>query len=185
MRCISPYPRYSIQVFEGKERVAIDDKSGVAYSYTIEKPVVANFQQGGLLDHEIEFALTKFNFSGLAEGVNPLTRIATFDTETYAMQNGLDEDGVAAIDQRLRHLAEQNPSEFIVIDQPAAEKPWPTYDEQSAEDVIFTRNLTDASPEKVRLYELEHEARQEVIDAMEALELEKAGVSEVIAGVSA
>lgn len=185
MRCISPYPRYSIQVFEGKERVAIDDKSGVAYSYTIEKPVIANFQQGGLLEHEIEWALTKFNYAGLAEGVNPLTRVATFDTETYAIQNSLSEEELAAVDARLRHLAELNPSEFVVVDQPAALKPWESYDEQSAEDVIFTRNLIDASPEKVRLYEIEHQARPEVIEAMEALELERAGVSEVVAGVSA
>lgn len=179
MRCISPYPRYSIQVFEGKEQVMMDTR-GHAFSHVISKPVVADFQQGGLLDHEIEVALTKFSFSGIPEGVNPLTRIASFDTLAYAEAHDLTEAEVEAVNARLRKLADLHPSEFVVVDQPAADKPWEAYDEQSAEDVIFTRNLTGISPEKVRLYELEHEGREEVIAAMEALEREAVEGGEIV-----
>lgn len=173
MRCLSPHSNYSIQVFEGVESI-LTDRDGRAFSHVTRKPTIANFQQGGMLDHELEYALTKFNFSGIPDGVNPLSRISVFDTEVYAIAHDLDPEELEAIDAKLRRLQEMNPSEFIIVDQPSADKPWEAYDEQSVEDVIYTRNLTGINPERVRLYEVEHEARPEIIEAMEALEAERA-----------
>jgi hypothetical protein len=82
MRCISPYSGYSITVFEGNEQIVVDAR-GYAQTVVLEKPVIANFERSGLLDNEIEAALTSFTFAGLPEGINPLTRIAVFDTEAY------------------------------------------------------------------------------------------------------
>lgn len=179
MRCLSPHSRYSIQVFEGVESI-LTDRDGRAFSHVTRKPTIAEFQQGGMLDHELEYALTKFNFSGIPDGVNPLTRIAVFDTEAYAVANDLTDDELAEIDRKLRLLQERNPSEFIIVDQPSAGKPWEAYDEQGVEDVIYTRNLTGINPERVRLYEIENQGRQEIIEAMTALEEERANGGEIV-----
>ena len=61
MRAISPHPKYSIQVIEGEENIVMDAR-GYAHTVDLKKPIVANFQQGGLLDYEIEVALARLRF---------------------------------------------------------------------------------------------------------------------------
>lgn len=171
MRCISPHANYSIQVIEGLETVMMDGR-GHAFTQVTNKPVIADFQQGGLLDHEIDSALTYFNFSGIPEGVNPLTKISSFDTESY-VQRFPEEEQLAIlekIDKRMRQLAEQNPGEFIVVDQPAAEKPWPTYDEDSAKDILQLQERMKFDPEVIRRYEVENQNRAEIVEKMFGIE---------------
>lgn len=171
MRCVSPLGGYSIQVFEGNEQVGIDQR-GVMHSVTLSKPVIANFEKGGLSDWEIEAVLTHFNFSGLPEGVNPLTRVAVFDTEAYVEQfpKADREDKLTAIDSRLRELQERFPSEFIIVDKPAVSVPWGSYDTDSVEEILTFQRRLGIDPEHIRLYEAEHERRQEVLDIMARLE---------------
>jgi hypothetical protein len=171
MRCLSPHTQYSIQVIEGNEQVVVDAR-GYAQSITLNKPVIANFQQGGLLDYEIEAALEYFNFSGLPEGVNPLTRIATFDTEGYVERFPQDQrdEMLIQIDARLRELQERHPGEFIIVEPPQVAKPWPSYDKDSVEDVLKFQERLQINPETIRLYESENQNRQKIIDAMFALE---------------
>lgn len=171
MRCISPHARYSIQVFEANEQVMMDAR-GHAFTQVVSKPVIADFDRGGLTDWEQLAALETFNFSGLPEGVNALTRIGTFDTEAFVMrypERERDEMQVQ-IDQRLRELQQRHPSEFIVVDPPVAERPWPSYDDNSVEDVLKFQEALRYSPEKIRLYELENKNRPELIEAMLRLE---------------
>ncbi len=167
MRCISPSPRYSIQVIEANEQVVVDAR-GFATSHVLKKPVIANFQQAGLLDHEIEAALEHFNFSGVPEGINPLTRIGVFDTEAYVQQYQKHErdEMLVQIDQRLRELQERFPSEYIIVDPPESPKPWPSYDDDSIEDVIKFQERLQINPEMIRLYELENANRTEIVEAM-------------------
>lgn len=169
MRCLSPHSNYSIQVIEGEEMIVTTGQGGIAKTVTTKKPVIADFQQRGLLDHEIEVALENFNFSGLPDGVNPLTRIGTFDSEAYVERFEDDDEREAMlekIDKRLRKLQGDFPSEFVIVDQPAADKPWPSYDDDTGEDVVFLQKRLGIPAEKVRLYELENENRPEVIEAM-------------------
>lgn len=181
MRCISPHGRYSIQVFEGQSRVGVD-QAGVMHSVELSKPVVADFEQGGLTEWEIEAALMSFNFAGVPDGVNPLTRVSVFDTEAYVQRFPADERELkqAAIDTRLRELQERHPSEFTIVEKPAATKPWPSYDGDTIEEILALQKRTGISPEAIRLYEYENQGRQAVIDVMTAIEEGRDGDLEVV-----
>lgn len=167
MRCISPHARYSIQIIEGDEQIVVDAR-GHATTVVQRKPVVADFRQGGLLDNELEVALESFNFSGIPDGVNPLTRISSFDTEAYTTRFPEADRPrlLEEINDRLRELQERFPSEFVVVDEPAAPKPWPSYDENTPEEIIEWREKLDIDPELVRRYEQENLGRKAVVDAM-------------------
>lgn len=167
MRCISPYAGYSITVFEGNEQIVVDAR-GFAQTVQLEKPVIANFERSGLLDNEIEAALTSFTFAGLPEGINPLTRIAVFDTEAYCSRLPADrrDELQVKIDQRLRELALDSPSDFIVVDPPEVPRPWATYDECSIEEILALQSATGCNPESVYRYELDTLGRKEVLEAM-------------------
>lgn len=181
MRCISPHGRYSIQVFEGQTRVGVD-QAGIMHSVELSKPVVADFEQGGLTEWEIEAALMSFNFAGVPDGVNPLTRVSVFDTEAYVQRFPEGERALKqeAIDNRLRELQEQHPSEFVIVEKPAAQAPWPSYDTDTIEEIVALQKRTGISPEAVRLYEHENQGRQAVIDVMTAIEEGRDGELEVV-----
>lgn len=173
MRCISPISRYSIQVFEAQENIVLDAR-GYAHQQVLKKPVIANFDTTGLMDHEIDEALTHFSFVGLPEGVSPLSKVSVFDTEAYCQQypeNERDERQIQ-IDNRLRELSGMFPSEFRIVEMPRKTKPWERYDEASAEDVVKMVGLLGyrKTAEHVRLYESENKNRPEVIEAMERIE---------------
>lgn len=181
MRCISPHGRYSIQVFEGQSRVGVDT-AGVMHSVELTKPVVADFEQGGLTEWEIEAALTSFNFAGVPDGVNPLTRVAVFDTEAYVQKFPKEERELklAAIDARLRELQERHPSEFVIVEKPAAPKPWPSYDTDSIQDIVYMQGRLGINPETIRLYEHENGKRQAIIDLMTEIQEGGSGELEVV-----
>lgn len=178
MRFLSRHENYSIQVFEGKEQIVTDPR-GYAQTITLQKPVVANFEKSGLLDHEQELALMTFNFSGLPEGINPLTTISVFDTEMYVDANFEEDerdDMDARMVARLIELHERHPSQFVPAPQPLAARPWPSYDKMDADEILRTREVLDANPESIRLYELENyevrekQVREEIVEAMLDLE---------------
>lgn len=171
MRCISPHSNYSIQVIEANEQIVVDAR-GFAQSIVHSKPVIADFDQGGLMDYEIEAALENFNFSGIPEGVNPLTKIASFDTEAYIHRfppAGRDEL-LIQIDQRLRELQVLHPNEFIIVEPPEAARPWPSFDKDTVEDVLKIQERLQFNPETIRLYEAENQNRLEIVEAMFRLE---------------
>jgi hypothetical protein len=179
MRCLSPSPGYSIQVFEGREQVVVDAR-GYANTIQLQKPVLADFDRLGLLDHEMEAALEFFSFSGLPEGVNPLTRIGVFDSEAYCQRFPKNErdEMLVQMDARLRELQLIFPSEFIIVEPPVKARPWPSYDEDTAEDVLKFQERLRIDPESIRLYELENKNRSEVVDAMGRLEFGDAYIPE-------
>lgn len=185
MRCLSPHAGFSIQVFEGNEQVVVDAR-GYASTIVLEKPVIANFQQGGMLDHEIADALEYFNFSGLPDGVNPLTRVGSFDTDAFCQQYpekakagkpGRSEMQVQ-IEERLVELQKMHPSQFIIVEQPASAIPWPSYDSDSVEEILGFQERLGVHPEKVRLYEIENKNRQQIVASMESKERKLAGIED-------
>jgi len=181
MRAISPISRYGIQLIEAVPKRGMD-ASGTVIEYTDKKPVLAEFHQGGLTEWEQIVALESFDFSGLPEGVNPLSRISMFDTEAYITRYPEDEQEsmLIMIDKRLKQLSDTFPNEFIIVEKPAQPKPWPTFDENVLEDtkvdghvvpgILTLQTLSGWSPEAIRLYEVENKNRPEVVEAMEALE---------------
>lgn len=167
MRCISPYAGYSLTVFEPQERIVVDS-SNFAKLVTLEKGVIANFEKSGLLDNEIEAALTTFTFSGLPEGVNPLTRIGVFDSEAYCsrLREGERAETQVQMDQRLRELQEQHPTDFIIVEPAEIPRPWATYDELEVEEILALQSAVGADPEAVYRYELANQERPEILEAM-------------------
>jgi hypothetical protein len=188
MRAISPISNYSIQLFEAIPKRGMDS-SGTVIEYSDSKPVLAQFARGGLTEWEQLEALELFDFSGLPDGVNPLTRVSVFDTEGYVQRFPKEEReaALAKIDARLEELAERFPSEFRIVAKPRQIAPWPTFDNTPLEDevsdetgevtpgILTLQKVSGWSPEQIRLYEVENQNRPEVIAAMEALEADAAG----------
>lgn len=179
MRAISPIARYSIQLIEAVPKRGMD-KSGVVVEYTDSQPVIAQFSQGGLTEWEQIEAIEKFDFSGLPDGVNPLTRVSVFDSEAYVQRfpKAERDKALAQIDERLTELQAIYPSEFMIVEKPAQPAPWPTYDDATLDEILELQMVSGWSPEQIRLYEVENRNRKEVVEAMERLEAEAAGVTE-------
>jgi hypothetical protein len=173
MRAISPIGNYSIQLFEAIPKRGMDS-TGTIVEYSDNKPVLAQFHRGGLTEWEEIAAIESFDFSALPEGTNPLTRVSVFDTEGL-VQNIEDEkereEMLAKIDKRLRHLSTLFPAEFKIIEKPASPKPWPSYDENTVEEIFELQAATGVDPQDIRLYEVENQNRPEVIEACEVIEL--------------
>lgn len=167
MRCISPYAAYQITVFEAQEQIVVDAR-GYAQTHVLKKPVQAQFEKSGLLDHEIDAALSSFTFSGLPEGVNPLTRIAVYDSEAACarMPENQRAEMQVQIDQRLRELQKDHPSDFIIVEPLEIPKPWATYDELDVEEILALQSAVGADPEGVYRYELTNQERPEILEAM-------------------
>lgn len=170
MRCLSPFANYSIQIFEGQEQLEVDAR-GFGATRVVKQPVIANFERLGLLDYEEAEVLMKFNFSGIPEGVNPLSRVSCFDTEGYVQRYPAKErdEMLIQIDQRLREKQEMFPTQFIIVDTPAAAKPWPSYDDDGVEDVLKLQERLRVDPTLIRKYEEENKKREEIIEQMLAL----------------
>ena len=181
MRAISPLARYGIQVVEAVPKRGMDS-TGTIVEYTDAKPVHAQFTQGGLTEWEQIEALEHFDFSGLPEGVNPLTRVSVYDSEAAVAHIANPDERIAMqqlIDERLRHFSTLYPSEFRIVEKPPVPKPWPSYDGDSIEKVLQIQEATEYSPEAIRLYEMERpHPRVTLIQKM--AELEKAGQEEQI-----
>ena len=192
MRAISPIGQYGIVLKHPSTRRGLDS-TGTVVEYSEGDLVHAQFHKGGLTEWEEIEALESFDFSGLPEGINPLTRVSMFDTEAYVERLELDdaerEAVLSKLDAQLVKLSKVFPNEFKIVAKPAAEKPWPTYDVTPLEDVLnddgtveepglYTmQGLTGIDPQAIRLYEVENSNRPEVIEAMEALEAERAGAT--------
>jgi len=167
MRCLSPHRAYSIQVIEGREQIVVDAR-GFATTVELSKPFIANFQPSGLTDWEELAVYERFNFAGLAEGVNPLTTVGVWDVETACMAfpKSKREELYVQVCQRMRDLAELYPDQFIVVEPPEAPIPWPKYDEFSTEDIVKFQEALGINPDEIRLYELENQEREDIIIAM-------------------
>lgn len=167
-RAISPHGRYEIQLIESPVKRGLD-QSGNVVEYTEGKPINAQFEKAGLTDWEQLAALEHFNFSGLPEGVFPLTTVSVWDSEAQAIQQGWSPEFHEQIEARLRQLASLNPGSILVVDTPAKQSPWNKYDEQDVRTIFRLFSETGADPEVVRLYEFENKARPEIIDACEKI----------------
>jgi hypothetical protein len=182
MRCLSPSSAYGIQLFGTGERI-IADAGGFGVSVKQREQIHAQFAKSGLMPHEEDLALKSFNFTGLPEGIHPLTRVGVFDTEAYCLDHYEDEEirneMQAQIDTRLRELQKKFPTQFIIVETPVAEKPWPSYDEDSVEDILKLQERLGFDPTVVRRYEEENAGRADVIEPMQELEADSAGEAEI------
>jgi len=177
MRAISPYARYGIQLFGAREKV-VTIEGGYSQYQVLEQPVVAQFDKLGLMDWEADLALKTFDFSGLPEGIAPLTRVGVFDSEAYCLNRYENEDERRSmqvqIDNRLTELQPRFPNDFILVETPVASRPWGSFDKDSIEDILTLQERLEMDPTLVRRYEEENQNRAEIIEAMAAQESERA-----------
>ena len=186
MRVLSPHSGYSLQVIAGREVIEHDRVTGQAYTRTEVQPYIAHFEAsatgGGLFPHETELALRSFSFGAIPEGVNPVHRIAVFDTEAAALANDWTPEYKSAIEDRLKFLAAQAPSRMVVVEDLRAAKPWPKYDDADAEEIISYIGVLGIDPEIVRFYENDQDIPN--IGVLNALDSIETAESEVVATVS-
>jgi len=168
-RFISPHTRYSIAVDPGNERL-IQDSRGVSHLHKESDPQIAQFEQSGLRDHEIAEAFEKWTFSGLPEGVNPVTRIGVYDPEAQAIAGDWSESGRKAVERKLWFEAENHPGDLTFVPAPRARVPWPSYDEDTAEEIIELQARLQVAPGQIRRYEEENKGRKSIVEKMWELE---------------
>lgn len=179
MRAISSKGQYGIVLKHPRTRRGLDG-TGTVVEYSEGDTVHAQFHKGGLTEWEEQAAYESFDFSGLAEGVNPITQVSMFDTEAYVEHLELSAVEKAALlaelDERLVYLSKLFPNDFRIVAKPAAPRPWPSYDGDAIEEILAFQERLLISPETIRLYEVENRNRDEVIESMEAIEAAAAGV---------
>ena len=183
-RFISPHTRYSVAVDPGSERL-IQDARGVSFLHRDSDPQVAQFEQSGLRDHEISEAFEKWTFSGLPEGVNPVTRIAVYDPEAQAIANDWSEEGRRKVERKLWFEAERHPGDLSFVPAPRVNAPWPSYDTDLVEEILELQERLRIPPGQVRRYEEENENRGEIVKAMWELEAAEESPEAPIARVGA
>lgn len=167
MRAISPHANYSIQIVEARTKKGVD-RTGVIQEVIEQNPVLLQFEHFAITPEEEAAALKAFNFSGIPEGVNPLTTLGVWDSLIYQRSQGLSDEERIEVEKTLREKGEQQSwARFIIVDAPHAPKPWPTYDEDSEDDVVAIAQrleLVDA----VVAYEQENGQRPEVLEPLGA-----------------
>jgi len=168
-RFISLHSRYSVAVDPGVERM-ITDHRGVTMLHRESEPTIAQFEQSGMRDHEIQEALSRWTFSGLPEGVNPLTRIGVYDPEANAIAADWDDEARKRVERKLWLQAEDHPGDLAFVLSPRQPLPWPSYNTDTPEEILTFQERLGIDPENVRRYEEENQARPEIVAAMWELE---------------
>lgn len=174
MRLLSPFARYGLVLFNSGEKI-MQDPSGYAVMVPQREQILAQFDKLGLMPHEEDLVLKHFDFSGLPEGVAPLTRVGVWDSEAFCINRYDDPKERAsmqlAIDARCRELAKKfSPAQFIIVETPMVEIPWPSYDTDSVEDILKLQERLGFDAEHIRRYEQENQDRPEIVEAMSQLE---------------
>ena len=183
-RFISTHVRYSVAVDPGHERL-VTDARGNTFLHKESEPQVAQFEQSGLRDHEIANAFERWTFSGLPEGVNPVTRIGVYDPEAQALAQDWSEDQRRAVERKLFLEAESHPGDLAFVLAPRARAPWPSYDSDTIEEILELQKRLQVPAGQVRRYEDENESRPEIIGAMWELEAAEEAPSAPITTVGA
>lgn len=159
MRYVSRSPKYSVGI--GEPEMA--QVNGLLFENKPKK--LAKFQQGLALQHEVEAALKAFTFRGLPDGVPPETMVSVFDTRDYQKQAKLTDEEREALEQHLETLPSFG-ADYIRVEELRAPKPWPSYDEDSVEDIVEAIDRFKFDADAVRRYEQENENRDELLAAL-------------------
>jgi hypothetical protein len=147
----------------------------------LQKGLMAEpWRHGDVTEWERLEAMRHFDgrFRGLTHDENPVQRLSTFDSLWAQQVNGWTDDERVTVEEAVKN-GPGNGIDYIVVDRPAAPKPWPAYDKLTAqgrrtigmvaEKIAETTRELELDPQHVILYERENENRPEVIAALEAL----------------
>ena len=124
------------------------------------EPIMAQFSQGGLTQYEKAQCAARFTFGGAAEGEDVMRRVSIYDTDYEATHNDWDAETKAAVEQNL--LEGQN-EWYFMLEEKRADKPWPSYGEQTPKQILDTATVIGADIEGVIAYERENKNRATLI----------------------
>jgi hypothetical protein len=144
-----------------------------------KKSRTARFQAGVLLDHETEAGLKHFTFKGLADGVPPETRLSVFDTRDAQKSFGWTDEEREAVEAKLDNSPAFG-ADFIKVEELRAPKPFPSYDEKEPEEILELVTAAGVEPDVAYRYEVENEARQDLLDAFSELGADAVGVPQEV-----
>lgn len=172
MRAISPHANYKIQIVEAMSQKGVD-RTGVVQEIVTQPPVLLEFEHFAITPEEEAEALKAFNFSGIPEGVNPLTTLGVWDSLVYQRSHGLTDEQRFEVENNLREKGKaQSWARFIIVDAPSAPKPWPTYDEDEPDDIVAIAQRLDLVDATVA-YERENGKREDVLEPLGATVVEE------------
>jgi len=183
-RFISPHSRYTVAVDPGSTKL-LTDARGNTFMHVESDSRVAQFEQSGLRDHEISEALSRWTFSGLPEGVNPVTRIGVYDPEAQAVAADWDDEQRKTVERKLWLESQAHPGDLAFVHTPRQPIPWPSYDTDTVEEILEFQKRLGVDPEIVRRYEEENKVRKQIVAAMWELESRREVPETEIASVGA
>ena len=168
-RFTSVHSRYSVAVDPGVEKL-VTDVRGTSRMHQDSEPQIAQFEQSGLRDHEIADAFERWTFSGLAEGVNPVTTIGVYDPEANAIAADWSPEQRKKVERKLWLESVFHPGDLAFVPSPRARVPWPSYDHDNVEEILELQARLQIPPSQVRSYEEENAGRVTITKAMWDLE---------------
>lgn len=177
MRFISKHPRYSFQAQAIAMQVITTPQGAIQVPQVPQ--IICEFQQGGLSPWEVELGLKSFHFAGQPdENVVPKeNRLSVFDTETWQMSTGADDDLRKFVEHRLLSN-EMYGQDFIAAEELRHPAPWRNYDKvQDLGTLIEMLDLLGYNSlpediEMVRLYEHQNQKRPEILQWLKERQVE-------------
>ena len=183
MRFISKFGKYGTVI-----RRDLVEYYASGASKVVQTPINAMFQEGQLLPHERELALTRFSFNGSYQEIDEVTtvapdyRIGIFDSIQAQMDHGWSNDERKLVEDALVTNAELFPNDLMLVPETVIPPPWPRYDSfEGSLDKLIAKITDDGYVlADVLAYERANQNRENVIDALEQMAEDEAVVEEVV-----
>jgi hypothetical protein len=153
------------QVLVRSEAITYHPATGVEINRI--PPLTANFGQ-----HRGEYETPDWITGGTHEGVVIMGHF--FDSEAAQEQGGWTDEERESVEQAILKLSREQPYLVapVVIEIPAATKPWPSYDEQTAKEIVAVAAGTGLVDEALA-YERENKSRSTLLIELEQIALAK------------
>jgi hypothetical protein len=171
LRFVSQFTNFTINIRSPKKKYT---EFGVEI---VEPEIVAEFDQHGWNQRDMEIAVLSFQFRGIfqnedeATPVPPTYRLSVYDTDEMALREDWDEETKAFVEHRLLNAASFG-RDFVLVQELALSPPWPTYDsfEGRAQDIALQVLDMGFDPEDVIAYESSKwgQQRADVIEALQS-----------------
>lgn len=150
-----------LQAIVRSESIIYHPATGVEISRT--PALIANFGR-----HLGEYTTPDWMTGGVHEGAHIQGHF--FDSEVAQEEKGWTDDERVAVETELLRLQREQPYlvQQIILEVPAAPKPWPSYDAMTAKQITATAVGTGLVKESLS-YELENQNRSTLVAELEKL----------------
>ena len=171
MRFISRISAFKIEVL-GQKRQQVGDEIIIT-----EPSTIAEFRQEAIHPWEEKAARESFQFLGVTEEdphsgipVDPIGRVSVFDTQEAQKRFGWSDEKRDLVEKNLITAQLSNSQDFILVNKPPLEKPWPSYETTHHAKIASMVEELGLDKAEVIEYEKENKNRPSVIEALEGIE---------------